>query len=129
MLHLLAGPVVGLLTFERSAQMRLSVISPILVVLFLAPVLHVAAQNPTRARTEEGSDVLLYPDGTWKYAPLPPKRILPPGEHKSPLAKTEFKATRGPFSVWVNTDKWQARTLLSGASAEFQFAHKRGDGY
>lgn len=28
-----------------------------------------SAQSPIRAKSETGKDVLLYPDGTWKYAP------------------------------------------------------------
>jgi hypothetical protein len=105
------------------------------VMLFLFCISsHVAAysQNPTRARTEDGKEVLLFPDGTWKYAGTPEASSSPtsiPVERKSRLATTEFKTQKGQFSIWVNTAKWQQDHGPVSGPTEFKFTHKNGDGY
>ena len=107
--------------------MRLLLPCLMLLLFSLATLEPAYGQNATRARTEEGREVLLFPDGTWKYAGTasPPPVMV----SKSPSAKTEFKTQKGQFSIWVNTTKWQLPRRPATGAAEYEFAHKSGDGY
>lgn len=102
------------------------------LLLFLISLDSAYGQNPTRARTEDGRDVILFPDGTWKYVDAlktPPPPPPPPMEVKPSSAKTEFKTQKGQFSLWVNMSKWQLSRRTPSSPAEYQFAHKNGDAY
>ncbi len=65
------------------------------------------AQTATHARTDTGKDVILYPDGTWKFAPeeAPPKGDSSYG--KSASALKAYKPQRGDFTIWYDETKWQ----------------------
>ena len=65
------------------------------------------AQNATRARTETGKDVLLYPDGTWKYAPEASSPKTNSSYNKGTAATTSYKPERGDFLIWYNPAKWR----------------------
>lgn len=86
-------------------------------------------QEPIRARTDGGREVILNADGTWKYAAEPaPKPSVSAGFNKSASAKTLFKAERGNFGLWYDDTKWH----LSPKAQEpgrTTFDLKRGDGY
>jgi hypothetical protein len=66
-----------------------------------------AAQNATRARTETGKDVLLYPDGTWKYAPEASSPITSSNYNKGAAAISSYRPERGDFVIWYNPAKWR----------------------
>jgi hypothetical protein len=90
----------------------------------------VLSQDVTRARTEAGKEVLLYPDGTWKYA----EDKRPPLSHVSPLvrppsAKMEYKIKEGRFSLWVDPGKWTRSPEPATPSMELELTHSSGDGY
>jgi hypothetical protein len=89
------------------------------------------SQTPIKARTESGKDVILSPDGTWKYA-----TDAAPGAHtstaatmtKAANAKAVYKAPHGGFSIWYDETKW-AMTPKADDEGRIEFRLKRGDGY
>ena len=85
----------------------------------------VVAQTPIRARTESGKEVILSPDGTWKYAPEAPGPAVV--TNKPFGATTLFKAPQGGFGIWYDDTKWLIDQKSDHATAEFKL--KRGDAY
>jgi hypothetical protein len=86
-------------------------------------------QQPVRARTDAGKEVILNADGTWKYATeSPPKRPTVAAFNKLSGANKLFKPDRGDFRFWYDETKWQlsTRSLEPGTTT---FNLKRGDGY
>jgi hypothetical protein len=78
-------------------------------ILFLSVVVtgHTLLQEPMKARTESGKDVILYPDGTWK-----PVAEAAPGKRDSAYtrpasARASYKPDRGDFVIWYDETKWQ----------------------
>ena len=67
-----------------------------------------AAQAPTRATTEDGRKVLLYPDGRWKYAPAGSPA---PGAGKvharAPAATEKVDLLRGGMALFIDPSKWK----------------------
>jgi hypothetical protein len=89
------------------------------------------SQTPIKARTESGKDVILSPDGTWKYA-----TDTAPGAHtstsatmtKATNAKAVYKAQHGGFSIWYDESKWMMAPKADD-EGRIEFRLKRGDGY
>ncbi|HEU4431844.1 MAG TPA: hypothetical protein VFR51_00520 [Pyrinomonadaceae bacterium] len=106
-------------------------ILPLTLLLLLMTAGTAVSQTPIKARTESGKDVILSPDGTWKYA-----TEVAPGAHTSTAAtmtraanaKSVYKAPHGGFSIWYDDSKW---ILAPKADEEgrIEFRLKRGDGY
>ena len=92
------------------------------IILFAASL--VVPQIPIRARTEAGREVILSPDGTWKYA-VESDTHTPA---RSTVGKTLFKAPQGNFGLWYDATKWSLRTS-EDSEGRIQFKLKRGDGY
>ena len=84
------------------------------------------SQTPIRARTESGREVILSPDGTWKYAPEKSETHTP--APRSTVGKTLFKAPQGNFGVWYDATKWTLRTD-EDSEGRIRFKLKRGDAY
>ncbi|HYE14069.1 MAG TPA: hypothetical protein VD968_06480 [Pyrinomonadaceae bacterium] len=96
-----------------------------------------AQSGAVRARTEGGREVILYPDGTWKYA----SDVRPPAPAgggisvvapvvKADPSKTLFKTERGSFGIRYDPSKWQpARRPAGGEPGQQSFNLVRGDGY
>jgi len=86
------------------------------------------AQSPTKARTENGKEVILYPDGTWKYAPeeTAPK---PKSAYARPAsAQASYKPDRGDFVIWYDETKWQVeRRRADDENGNLRLLHS--DGY
>jgi hypothetical protein len=62
----------------------------------------------TRARTETGKEVILYPDGTWKYITESTIRPSQKVSYIKPPSATKFiKTERGNFGVWYDESKWK----------------------
>lgn len=84
----------------------------------------VVAQTTIRARTESGKDVILSPDGTWKYA----IEDTGPTVVRKPVGATaHFQAPQGGFRIWYDNAKWFMEPKSDRATAEFKL--KRGDAY
>ncbi|HYX31454.1 MAG TPA: hypothetical protein VE863_23175 [Pyrinomonadaceae bacterium] len=96
---------------------------------FVFTVNSASAQNPTKARTETGKDVLLFPDGTWKYADAEPPPPVKVGSLARPTsAKAKVQTTRGDFAVWYDESKWQLENRLNDDDI-LHFRLRRADGY
>ena len=87
----------------------------------------VIGQTPIKARTESGKDVILLPDGTWKYAPEATKEA-PRVVNKPAGATTLYKAPRGAFGIWYDDTKWLLKREPDD-NGRIQFKLKRGDAY
>lgn len=87
----------------------------------------VRAQNPLKARTEGGKEVLLFSDGTWKYAEEKKGSGTASNVRGKPASsQTRFKTARGSFEIWVDENKWSKTTDEAG---KMTFALKTGDAY
>jgi hypothetical protein len=85
----------------------------------------VVCQTAIKARTESGKEVILLPDGTWKYV----TEAGPPSPAPKPTgATTLFKAPQGNFGIWYDKTKWTMEPQ-SDEAGKFQFKLKRGDAY
>jgi hypothetical protein len=87
------------------------------------------SQNPTRARTEGGREVLLFSDGTWKYADESKEPAKPVSHAKPSSATTLQKTKNGSFGVWFDPGKWKLSQKSLNDSVELQFQHTSGDAY
>jgi len=99
------------------------ILSSIAVALFAAGL--ALPQTPIRARTESGRDVILSPDGTWKYATEAESHAP---TTRSTAGKTLFKATQGNFGLWYDASKWSL-SPNNDVEGRIQFKLKRGDAY
>lgn len=83
----------------------------------------------TRARTVTGKEVILYPDGTWKYATESTQQSLPKKSYSKPkFSKTLLKTHRGDFGVWYDQSKWKA-SRKPDEEQRWQFQLIGEDGY
>lgn len=105
-------------------------IPPIFFALLLLGAGSVAVAQTIKARTESGREVILSPDGTWKYVSEDADSHAAPstvGMTKPASAKSEYKAKHGGFSIWYDESKWvQSQTDEEG---RIEFRLKRGDAY
>lgn len=107
--------------------MRLVLFSQLFMILLLALPDSGFSQNPVKARTETGKEVLLYADGKWKYVEDNKETSSEVKAHnKSASAKTLSKTPRGTFEIWVDESKWSGPSTSDG---RMQFRLKTGDAY
>src|SRR5262245_15605830 len=110
--------------------MTLNPLIRLLVLVLVFPPNPAVCQDPIKARTETGKDVLLYPDGKWKYVEETKKDSSGPQVHNKPLsAKTLFKPTGGNFELWVNESKWGQFNQAGDETGKVQAKLKLGDAY
>lgn len=84
----------------------------------------VFSQEPIKAKTDAGREVILRPDGTWTYVPEAPPVVIP----KPVFGKKLFKPDRGNFGVWYDETKWR-RNTRPDEPGRTSFDLIRGDGY
>jgi len=88
-----------------------------------------------KAVTENGEEVLLYADGTWKYAnahEADSAQIINvnPGKFaKSANATFLVKSTKTDFGFYIDTKKWQFNKAENNAAAEYEMELKGKDLY
>lgn len=84
-------------------------------------------QTPIKARTETGKEVILLPDGTWRYVVKISEPATAPVT-KPAEAKTLFKSAQGGFGIWYDNTKW---VIVNQADDQgrIHFKLKRGDAY
>ena len=87
----------------------------------------VVCQNPIKARTETGKEVILLPDGTWKYVPEAAPGPSSVG-NKPAGATTLYKARGGGFGIWYDSAKWVMEAPAQDQTT-VQFKLKQGDAY
>jgi hypothetical protein len=104
-----------------------SSISSLLLVLLIAGT--VLCQTPIKARTESGKEVVLLPDGTWKYAEAAaPAGSGPIVTNKPAGATTLYKSPRAGFGIWYDDSKWFMKKEPD-EQGRIEFKLKRGDAY
>ena len=87
-----------------------------------------------KAVTENGEEVILYDNGTWKYLSEPVK-IIPLETNPNPVTRPgnatfQLKSKKIPdISFWVDTKKWRFVKGELNADAEFELKHKEHDLY
>jgi hypothetical protein len=102
------------------------------LLLMLALQNHSVAQ--INARTETGRAVILYPDGTWKYAEsngIGAYNDIPrnPISHfKTATATMGVKSSHMDAVVYINPKVWQFQRISPDEAKEYEFWTKWGDG-
>lgn len=92
------------------------------------------SQAQVKAITDTGSEVLLYSDGTWKYAEGNSTNTveIPLNEHlftKPPKATFLVKSTKVDLGIWIDPKAWSFKRGTDEDAYEFQFERKGGDLY
>ncbi|MBS1538793.1 MAG: hypothetical protein JST20_13735 [Bacteroidetes bacterium] len=81
------------------------------------------AQN-IKATTQDGKEVILAPNGTWKYSdPTIIKTGMKPVTATKSVKSTIVKG----FEYWMDAKKWVASKKKDTENAEFQFNHSDGN--
>jgi len=114
-----------------------------------------AHSQQIKAKTEDGKEVILYPNGTWQFVkteePLPPSasgktqpqasdttpQTQPPAAQSQPVppgitptvAKKVVKGKRGTYGIRYDESKWNVADVKFNPSAEFCFTHTAGEAY
>ena len=87
-----------------------------------------------KAVTETGEEVILYDDGTWKYANDSTKEEVTISTNskifkKSTNATFLVKSIKSNTGIWINTKKWSFKKGVSNEDAEYEFELKDKDLY
>src|SRR5690349_19528986 len=101
-------------------------------IVMLAACLGLAemVQAQKSAVTETGESVVLYDDGTWKYAeehnedeviPLNPKKFVK-GENSTFL----LKSNKLNVGIWLNSKKWSFKKAENNEDAEYELQLRDG---
>lgn len=95
---------------------------PILLLMmgYLSFSMSAFGQEPVRARTDAGKEVILYPDGTWKDSTATDSKPTKNGYTKSASALKQFKTKRGDFSIWYDETKWKLSPEKPGEDPTFE---------
>lgn len=101
--------------------MKLTIIIAGIILFSFASVF---SQEPIKAKTDAGREVILRPDGTWIYAPEAAQVVIA----KPVSGKKLFKPDRGNFGVWYDETKWR-RNTRPDEPGRTTFDLIRGDGY
>jgi hypothetical protein len=103
-----------------------------------------AHSQQIKAKTEDGKDVILYPNGTWQFVkteepPPPPAsgKTQPPPAQAPPAtpgmtpagAKKVVTGKRGTYELRYDETKWKVAQIKFNPAAEFCFIHTAGDAY
>jgi hypothetical protein len=96
--------------------------------LMLYPSITPVHSQEIKAKTEDGKDVILYPDGTWHYLKAAEPQSLPPDIKPQPSKKL-IKGKRGVYGIWIDENKWRISEDKFNPAAEFCFAHTGRDAY
>ena len=105
----------------------------ITLALFLISSYTVFAQ--THAVTDNGEEVILNNDGTWKYANITPSydtKIDTAIITKDKTATFLVKSQKVPIGVWINPKKWKFAPYSGNATSapiEYMFTMKDEDAY
>jgi len=97
-------------------------------------LLSTAACASTKAVTENGDVVFLYPDGTWAYQnpEAAPNKDIPTNSQsfsKPEQATFKLKSKTNNSAVWVDAESWLFKKATNNVDAEYQFRLKGEDLY
>lgn len=87
-----------------------------------------------KAITENGDEVVLYPDGSWKFSNVGEEEssetlMNPQDFKKSEAATFKLKSNRFNVGFWINPKKWMFRKAEDNQEAEYEFQLKGEDLY
>ncbi len=86
-----------------------------------------------KAKTEDGRDVLLNPNGTWHYSgdrgTVGQESVDLPQFFKPKSATVLLKGKRVKYGLWYDRSKWIPDQNIDNASAEYELTHVKGDRY
>lgn len=137
----LAGTKENILHFSRHfaqrvcCAMQYRAINTTMKTIFIAASLFfvvVCGSAQTPAVTENGDEVLLYNDGTWKYIKQPENRELatnPQPFTKNDDATFQVKSKKVPISIWINPKKWSFQKSGPNDASEYEFELKGEDAH
>jgi len=97
-------------------------------VLMLCLIITPVYAQPLKAKTEDGKEVILYPDSTWKYVKTEKPQSTSPIIKYQPSKKL-VKGKRETYGIWLDENKWRIAEVKFNPTAEFCFAHTAGDAY
>lgn len=92
----------------------------------------VCSNAQTPAVTENGDEVILYDNGTWKYIREPEQRdpdMNPTPFSKSDNATFQVKSKKIPVSIWINPKKWAFQKSDPNDASEFEFTLKNEEAH
>lgn len=94
----------------------------------------IPAISQVKAITDQGEEVILFNDGTWKYAKQNNSEIQPINLNgtlfqKHPLSSFQVKSTKTSIGVWLNPQKWTFTKNNQGDVKEYDFKLKDADTY
>jgi hypothetical protein len=102
------------------------ILAAIPLLLAVAPT--ASAQAPTRATTEDGRKVLLFPDGTWKTQPASPAQTISGKAFARAAGATRrIELLRGGMALFVDPAKWSQAP--SEDPTKISFRHSTGEAY
>ena len=103
--------------------------------LFICVIFAFASQAQKKAVTENGDEVILYDNGTWKYINTPEAQDLikvnPVIFSKNKASTFLLKSKKSGLGFWVDPKKWNIGKGVNNSDAEFEM-HLKGqsvDGY
>ena len=105
--------------------MKRSLLLASMIVVVAATAL---AQQPIKAKTETGREVILNADGTWKYADIVTAPRVLAEVTRLGAGKKLFKSDRGRFGVWYDETRWHLNSKAT-EPGRTEFDLLRGDGY
>ncbi len=79
-------------------------------------------QRAIRATTEDGNQVILNPDGTWRHFDAVKTRY-----EKSPSATQKIKTPFGDFAIWIDPTIWHQ--TRESAAGRLSFENVNGENY
>ena len=85
-----------------------------------------------KAITDNGSEVILYENGTWKYAnkqddQLPTISSSSKKYYKNKSATFQLKSKKNNVAIWLNPKQWSFQKSKANSEAEYQFMLKGQD--
>ena len=105
-----------------------------IAITFILSCVVIISSAQTKAITENGDEVLLYDDGTWKAldgAEISdePIKTNPKEFTKNNRSGFLLKSNRFNVGFWLDTKKWKFEKANSNESAEYELKLKDGDLY
>lgn len=94
-----------------------------------------SANAQKKAVTENGEEVLLYKDGTWKYSEPSEeeeKKEIPTNTKKYDKpdgASFLLKSNKAKVGFWIDSKKWTFKKAENNKDAEYELQFKKGDLY
>lgn len=86
------------------------------------------AQNPIKATTDDGRNVLLYPNNTWKFAQAAVQQAAAAGSYSRPTSATKVVDIQaGSTRLSYDPARWTPEPSTDRTRLTFQ--HADGDGY